>query len=139
MRTIKFRGKKHQGVLPNGEVLRGGFVYGSLVVMPNGDCHILGHNGTDAFNNYKVLPDTIGQLTTYRDRRGKEIYEGDVLECLYNTPLFPIRERVSVAWRNDEFEIQSETQSLTLRIADVNLADFVVVGTIHDDNERKQD
>ena len=61
MRQIKFRGKR----------VDNGWVYGDLTHDRDGDLSI---------GKWYVDPATVGQFTGLRDKSGREIYEGDVLE-----------------------------------------------------------
>lgn len=68
MREIKFRGKRLDGK---------GWAFGHLVKMW-GEWHIIDWN--DENTAYAVDPDTVGQYTEQKDKNGKEIYEGDILQ-----------------------------------------------------------
>lgn len=76
MNEMKFRGKVVDMQLPNGELLTGDFVYGSLL-QGNGLCRIL-TAATKCFLNYRVDPETVG-LFSGLIVEGKEVYPGDFL------------------------------------------------------------
>lgn len=70
MREIKFRGKR----LDNGE-----WIEGDLLRM-NGHWFIFLDPAPEGIDKYEVDPATVGEFTGLKDKNGKEIYEGDVME-----------------------------------------------------------
>jgi uncharacterized phage protein (TIGR01671 family) len=69
MREIKFRGKR----VDNGE-----WVYGDLGF--DGFRRPYIHNLDDGEQCFSVIPETVGQFTGLRDKNGREIYEGDIVD-----------------------------------------------------------
>lgn len=92
MREIKFRGRR----LDNGE-----WVYGYFIKLSDGVCRIFSpmkDTTQGEFYNWQVDPATVGQFTGHRDKKGREIYEGDILRrewCYRNDPEYDDRGEIT--------------------------------------------
>ena len=82
MREIKFRGRNYDGI----------WMYGYLMPTPKPQIHLGNKHCVCACPQkmskvdvvlYEVEESTIGQYTGLKDKNGKEIYEGDIVEWVF--------------------------------------------------------
>lgn len=134
MRTIKFRGK---------DSLSNTWEYGDLVQ------HTLADGTQKAsivktYETYDVMPETVGQFTGLIDKNGKEIYEGDIVECVSWNEYFtnsdtgevmqPFRRIMYVDFRNGGFKMV-EKMSPQMKDNEWDIiynGDIVVIGNIYE-------
>lgn len=111
-RTIKFRGLRTDGK---------GWVYGDLL------CNWTIHQilSEDDGNEYKVIPESVGQFTGLHDKNEMEIYEGDLLSCVY--------------WEGENFVVKYEQDDRWIGYwfpkDDKDLIE--IIGNIHTDTNSK--
>jgi uncharacterized phage protein (TIGR01671 family) len=116
MREIKFRGKRLDGK---------GWAFGHLVKMW-GEWHIIDWN--DENTAYPVDPDTVGQYTEQKDKNGKDIWEGDIVEW---ENLMKTNMRSVIAYRDRMFcfvDANNEPEEIWCY-------SFTKIGNIHDNPE----
>lgn len=75
MRQILFRGKR----VDNGE-----WVVGDLIHRQVWSCSLtiirVSDDGFDHYEEYEVIPETVGQFTNLTDKNGNKIFEGDIVK-----------------------------------------------------------
>ena len=133
MRTIKFRGKKFNNEWVYGSLIIGeherssdGQKFDVAFIVKNLPC-AEEPNDMWVAKMKRVKVGTIGQLTTLRDKNGKDIYEGDILKVGEEKTLIEVRFVRGVfafLWNvdlDDEFPCNAPTQEWA-----------EVVGNIHD-------
>lgn len=120
MRTIKFRGKR----VGNGE-----WVYGDLLRM-HGVPYIYPDPAPNGWNDYEVIPDTVGQFTGLLDKNGRAIYEGDIL---IEPNIFDIPR--NVFWDHRFMRFGNISPSTCGYIALHDYSEPEIIGNIHDNPE----
>ena len=139
-RQIKFRGKLRDG---------GRWVYGSLLTWPDGDVYILydkDFEKTEKVDKQPVIPETVGQFTEMYDKVGKEIYEGDIVECVSWNEYFtnpdtgefmePFRRMMYVEYRRGGFKMVEPMPKVCLTDPEWDMphqnGSLEIKGNIHD-------
>lgn len=141
MRDIKFRGKR----VDNGEWVLGDLIKDSrtwyFIKPPDNVCYGQ-HGGRWCGNHYvdRVDPETVGQFTGLLDKKGKEIYEGDILQSqigdknvwkvLFDDGSFVIEQIKSHKIRGKKKHAQDFCCA-----DDIELYQLVVIGNLHDNPE----
>lgn len=123
MREIRFRGKR---------VNDGEWVYGDLLRM-HGVPYIYPDPAPNGWDEYEVIPDTVGQFTDLLDKNGKEIYEGDIVANDFGNAYIV---NMAVEWCTDGYwalhEIDGDD---TMHFVADYLKEIELIGNIHDNPE----
>ena len=119
MREIKFRGLS----------LTGNWVYGNLD--NQGDMVEIFNRDEETFSKSVVIPESVGQYTGLKDKDGKEIYEGDILEFSKGGIMY-------VEW-NDDFKmfvlVDPREKKASLNICIYATEHIKVIGNIFENKE----
>ena len=120
-REILFKGRQHDGT----------WIYG----MPTYDFqYIFNDDNLDSPDNYEIDPDTICQFTGSLDKKGKKIFEGDILKSYdCGEPLgtnIVIWDEQRAGWSDIRDDGDSQTQ-----YDGFDFSDSKIIGNIHDNPE----
>ncbi|TDX83982.1 YopX family protein [Epilithonimonas xixisoli] len=124
-REIKFRGKTTIGEKwVFGHIIFWGSNYQIWETEQDGETH-----------NYQVIPETVSQFTGLKDKNGKEIYEGDILDSSEKVPLI-----FEVYYEDGGFRYGTKDRSVDIGFSGDTwlkeiLTRFHVIGNIHDNPE----
>lgn len=119
MRTIKFRGYNRK----NKEWIYGFYLQnrGAHFVCPDEFA-----NGK-SWDDYDVVPDTVWQYTGLKDKSGREIYEGDLVDTFIG--------ELKVVWSNYDGEAGFHLQDDGGTLYSIRGMKMTVKGNIHDNPE----
>ena len=124
MREYKFRGKC---------VERDKWMYGYYVKgIQEDEAYILkNHNWLLGDDFIDVYPETVGQFTNLKDKNGKEIYEGDIVQARLNIQEYA---NFVVEFADGCFEIKQGNYREYLKVAVANRV-VKIIGNIYENPE----
>ena len=131
MREILFRGKR----VPNGEWVEGYITEHTMIPhdMQSYMGFVIECKSKELYECewYEVIPETVGQYTGLKDKNGKKIFEGDIVNCYTFTGMNDYRRGV-VHW-NEMFcgWYGKESCSLLCGLGEI----YEIIGNIHDNPE----
>lgn len=89
-------------------------------------------NPLDTYEDYVIDADTVGQYTGLKDKKGKKIFEGDIIESNGIRHVIQYNER-EVKYKALLYGIQSSSCSIEQQW--INEFEKVIIGNIHENQE----
>lgn len=136
MREIKFRGRSINGWLYGEAIWFNEFptLKDKQIYMPNPN-----NENCDEFNieTWSMVFD-VGQYTELKDKKGKEIYEGDILKGTKKGKPDEVLSITYVKWDRGQFDLYTEMTSDSWEDALYNYMQFFdveVIGNIYENSE----
>lgn len=124
-----FRGKRKD----NGE-----WVYGNLIQRKiwSSEFYVIRveDNGFDNYEEFEVIPETVGECTTLHDKNGKLMYTGDIINALFDFGM-PIKS--VCAFRDGSFGLLAKQHGAEHFHPFTSLCNisYEIIGNIHDNRE----
>lgn len=123
MREILFRGKR----IDNGQWVEGSYCHAEKLDR-SGDEHFIIEYSANG-SSHRVDPVTVGQYTGLKDKNGKRIFEGDIVDILTENEEIGV-----VEYEDGGFLVSADGFCVDFH-ANINGADLDVIGNIHDNPE----
>lgn len=88
---------------------------------------------TQSFDNYDIIPETVGQCTERKDKNGKWMFEGDVVNALFD---FGMPIKAVCIFKDGSFGLLAKQHGVEHFHAFTSICNvkYEVIGNIHDDN-----